>query len=267
MLALIAGQGRLPLYLADRLAQRGEAFDIYCLAGQEIDDPGRPYEVFRLEQLGTFIQTLVERGAGEVCLAGAIRRPEIVASLIDAATLPMVMTLQQAIAAGDDGALRRVISLFEDHGLRLRAAHEIAPELLLPASIPTRARPGPEHAGDLARAASALALLGQGDLGQGCVVAGGQVVALEAAPGTDFMLETLAATPFGGNGILVKAPKPGQDLRADMPTIGPATVAGASAAGLAGIVIVAGGVLVLDAPEVIAAADAAGLFLWVREAL
>ncbi len=152
--------------------------------------------------------------------------------------------------------------------------------------------------------------MGAADIGQALVVAQGQVIAVEAQPGTDWMLASLlarggerlptgglfddpfgvAADVFGGpavmprrgrdpalppGGVLYKAPKPGQDLRADLPAIGPETVRGAAAAELEGIVIEAGGVMLLDRAATVAAADreatvaaadAAGLFLWVRRA-
>ena len=69
----------------------------------------------------------------------------------------------------------------------------------------------------------------------------------------------------GAGGVLFKGPKPGQDRRADLPTIGPETVLGAQNAGLRGIVLDAGGVIVLDRARVIEMCDQAGLFLTIRE--
>ena len=268
-LALIAGRGRLPQILAERLRASGEDFALFCLQGQGAESGlaqgGAAPETFRLERLGSFLESLPVRGFSRACLAGAIHRPAIDPAQIDAATAPLVATLRQALASGDDAALRLVIALFERQGLMIEAAHQIAPDLLPPVGTPTRARPGRSHDADIARASAALALLGQGDLGQACVVAGGQVVGLEAAPGTDFLLQSLAGQPLARGGLLVKAAKPGQDLRADMPAIGPETAAAAARAGLAGIVLQAGHVLVLDRAETIAACDREGLFLWVRE--
>jgi DUF1009 family protein len=72
--------------------------------------------------------------------------------------------------------------------------------------------------------------------------------------------------PAGARGVLFKGPKPGQDRRMDLPAIGPGTVEGAAAAGLGGVVVEAGGVMILNLAATVAAADAAGLFLWAREA-
>ena len=145
-----------------------------------------------------------------------------------------------ALRAGDDGALRVIVSLFENAGLRVRAASDVLPALLLPEGVPTRARPSDLDGADAARGETIVAALGRADIGQGCVVAEGQALAIEALPGTDWMLqslqmpggERLATLPAGG--LLYKAPKPGQDRRIDLPTIGPETLRNAAAAGLRG---------------------------------
>ncbi len=264
MLALIAGQGRLPAYLAERLAARGAPFVICEMRGFPTAATGAPLLRFRIEHLGSLMDDLQARGVSEICLAGAVRRPVVEEAALDAATRPLAPRIARAIASGDDAALRIVLEIFEERGFAIRGAHELAPELLPPAGIPTRARPGEGHRRDISLADAALARLGAADIGQACVVAGGRVVATEGPAGTDAMLAALPREARGG--LLAKAPKPGQERRADLPTIGPGTVAAAARAGLGGIAIEAGGVLVLERDEVIEACDGAGLFLWVREA-
>ncbi|WP_116082000.1 LpxI family protein [Tropicimonas sp. IMCC34011] len=262
--ALVAGSGRLPAILQARL---GPEALLCSVEGVAAGLDRAPDMVFRLETMGSAMAEMGARGATRVCLAGAMRRPAIDRSAIDEVSRPILERLLPELGKGDDAALRAVLSAFEAAGLTPIAAHEIAPDLLPPAGCPTRATPGPDIEADRVRAAGIVRALGASDLGQSCVVAGGQVLAVEAAPGTDWMLDTLAGEvpgrPDGARGLLWKAPKPGQDLRADMPAIGPETVTRASAAGLAGIAVQSGGVLVLDLPEVIARADAAGLFFWV----
>ncbi len=274
MLVLVAGQGRLPGLLAERLDAEGRDHRIAELDGFAMDGRGsRPVISFRIERLGSFLAEIQALGATEVCFAGAVRRPALDPSAIDAATLPLVPRMMAALQAGDDAALRTVMAIFEEAGLRVTAAHEVVPELLPPEGMLTVAEPSDRDRSDAARAAAIAAATGAADVGQACVVAAGQALALEAWPGTDWMLQTLAAaraTPSGlpdgapGGGILYKAPKPGQDRRADLPVIGPGTVRATAAAGLTGIVLEAGGVMVLDRAETIAAAEKAGLFLWVR---
>ena len=242
--------------------------------------------------------TLRDMGVTEVCMAGAVRRPDIDASLIDAATVPLIERLTAAMGMGDDAMLRIFIAMIEDAGLRVIGADDIAPDLLQPPGVPTAGQPDSRHRADAEFATGVIATLGQADQGQACVVRDGQVLAREARGGTDAMLAALCGrhdpTPMEGDpllwavdlaaetadlltgqiaadvalpgqgGLLFKAPKPGQDRRVDLPTIGPATAMRAAEAGLDGIVIAAGGVMVLDATQVVEILDANGMFLWVR---
>ena len=171
-----------------------------------------------------------------------------------------------------------MIGIVEGFGLTIVAPQDLAPDLI---DVPSVGAPSDRDRSDIARARSVIAALGAVDVGQGCVVSAGQVLAVEALPGTDWMLASLAATAHPAPdatpdrdvshrlptfsrpaaGVLVKAPKPGQDRRVDLPTIGPETLRRAAAAGLSGIAVERGGVLVLDAGEVARTAIDAGLFV------
>ncbi|GHG80680.1 LpxI family protein [Pseudodonghicola xiamenensis] len=261
MLALIAGRGSLPVAIARAQTQPA------LICALEDNGPDR-LEVdlwFRLETLGSLIAELKQRGATQVCMAGAIRRPQIDPAAIDAATLPLVPVLTEALQRGDDGALRAVITLFETAGITAVPAQEAAPGLLIGASTPTVSQPTEAHHRDARRGAEIVVAMGAADIGQACAVLNGQALAVESVFGTDWMLATLFDRPDEGGGILYKAPKPDQDRRADLPAIGPDTVRGAADAGLDGLVIEAGGVILLDPDAVIAACDRMGLFLWSRE--
>ncbi|MDE4096306.1 LpxI family protein [Phaeobacter gallaeciensis] len=262
MIALIAGRGALPLEICNRLSER----PLVCaMAGSE-PDALDPEITFRLEQLGSFLARLTSAGVTEICLAGAVSRPAIDPAAIDAETLPMVPVLQAALGAGDDGALRAIMELFESAGFAVRAAHDVAPDLLMQPGVPTRIQPGELDKADAARGTEIVAAMSAADIGQSCAVRSRQAVAVETVFGTDWMLETLIRRPDGQGGVMVKAPKTGQDRRADLPTIGPATVEKAAAAGLSGIVLEAGGVIVLEQEAVIATCDRLGLFLWLCDA-
>jgi DUF1009 family protein len=262
MQALIAGSGLLPPAIVGAASQR----PVVCaLEGMGPEDLAVDIW-FRIEQLGSLLETLRDQGVTGVCMAGAIRRPPVDPAAIDAATMPLVPIIQQAIAGGDDGAMRAVVAIFERAGFQITAAHDIAPDLLLPAGCPTTTHPGDDVDPDVARAKAVHDAIAPLDVGQGCVVYKGQVLAVEGLFGTDWMLSSLTARPDGAGGVLFKAPKATQDRRVDLPTIGPDTVRKAAEAGLRGLVIEAGGVIVLDQPAVIAECDRLGLFLWVREA-
>jgi UDP-2,3-diacylglucosamine hydrolase len=257
-LCLIVGAGRLPRLLA---AAHPEARVLGLEGFAEFG------ETFRLERLGTVLARLRAEGIRRVCLAGSMRRPVVDPARLDAATRPLAARLAAAMAAGDDGALRVVIALLEEAGLDVVGAAELLPDLLAGPGPLGAVAPNAAAEADAGRASAVLAALAPVDVGQGCVVAGGHVLAVEALPGTDWMLAGVAdlrraGPPVPAGGLLLKRPKPGQDRRVDLPAIGPDTVALARRAGLSGIAVEAGGVLVLDRAEAVAAADAAGLFLW-----
>lgn len=260
MLALIAGAGMLPGLVAARLSVP----PVVCALDGFAPDTLAVDVGFRLETLGSLLAILRENGVTEVCMAGGIARPRIDPSAIDAATLPLVPVIQQAMAKGDDGALRAAILIFEQAGFVVRAAHDIVPGLLPDAGCPSVAQPSESDRADAARAAHIGAALSEADLGQACVVLNRQALALEGKFGTDWMLRSLTTRPDSGGGLLFKAPKAGQDRRVDLPAIGPGTITAACAAGLSGVVIEVGGVMVLDLPATLAECDRLGLFLWLR---
>ena len=180
MLALIAGTGDLPPALIARLPER----PLVC-ALQGVD-PAIPAEIrFRLEHLGTFLQTLHAAGVTRICMAGAVRRPEVDPSQIDPATAPLVPRVIAAMAQGDDGALRILISLLEEHGFDVVAAHEIAPDLLPAPGVLTEAAPTKAHRSAAQVGDACVAAMGAADTGQACLVRNAQVVATEGPDGTD----------------------------------------------------------------------------------
>lgn len=177
-----------------------------------------------------------------------------------------------AAAKGDDALLRYLIAEFEHEGFRVEGAQDVSGGLTLAAGPLGENLPGPEHEADIRRAVAVAKSIGELDIGQGAIVARGVVLAVEAQEGTDAMLRRCASLPAALKGtsdhrlgVLAKWPKPIQERRIDLPTIGVATVEGASAAGLAGIVGEAGATLVLDRPGVIAAANRLGLFIFGME--
>jgi DUF1009 family protein len=298
-LALFAGRGDLPKAVADSLHEMPLVFAL----DDTPPDAVEPALTFRLEHLGRLLGELRARGVTEICFTGAVRRPRIELAEIDAATLPLVPALQRAVQPGDDGALRAIMTVFEQAGFTVRGAHEIAPDLLPPDGVLGAVEPHGAIGIERLTARRVLSDMARIDEGQACVIRGEEILAREDARGTDAMLTDLAkprATamppsddPFnwimdqvgevlddaadwlsgdaaekarlkGAGGVLVKGPKPGQDRRADLPTIGPRTIDAAAAAGLRGVVLASAGVMVLHRAEVVRRADAAGLFVSVE---
>ncbi len=260
--AVIAGEGRLAPAVVGAL----DAPLVFALDGLNPEVAATP---FRLERLIPFLDQLNDDGVEKVVFAGAIRRPRLEPELFDPRTMQLVPRIVAAMQTGDDAALREVLAVFEESGLSVVAVDQIVPSLVPQAGI-LAGEPSGADKKDVEAAAQLLAATGHLDIGQGTVVAQGLCMAMEALPGTEAMLDfvsryrDLRPNPKGAKGVLYKAPKPGQDRRIDLPTIGPDTVRQAAAADLAGIAWEAGGVILLERDRTIADAEAAGMFLWAR---
>jgi DUF1009 family protein len=269
-LAIIAGGGLLPSYVAEAARAAGENPVIVALK----DESDRRWEGYdhAVIAIGDFaaLEGLLNRyGIGRVVMSGSVRRRpewrEVRPTLRTLMKMPAV--IRTLLSGGDDTVLQMVIRLIEGNGRRVVGAHEIAPDLLAAVGPLGTAIPGEEDRRDINRAAEAAEMLGRLDVGQGAVAIGGRIVALEGPEGTDEMLERVAGLRAAGRisprrrGALVKLCKPQQDIRADLPAIGVSTVLNAKKAGLAGVAVEAGRSLVLDRAAVLKAADEAGLFV------
>ena len=269
-LALICGSGTLPYAVADAAAARGRRVVLFALHGWA--DPqrvaGYPHHWIALGQFGRFSRLAHSEGCRDVVFIGALTRPSIGQIRFDFATLRELPLIIRALRGGDDHLLSTIGKRMEEHGFRMLGAHEVAPDILMPEGILGRREPSARDRADIARGFAVLRATGAFDIGQACVVADNHVLAVEAAEGTDAMLDRVAelrgqgriAAP-AGTGVLVKAPKPGQDKRFDLPTIGPDTIAGVKRAGLAGLAVVAGGALVAEPQRLAELADRENLFV------
>jgi DUF1009 family protein len=194
-----------------------------------------------------------------------LRRPDIWRAGVDWGLIRHFPTIWGLTRGGDDSILRRVVRFFEGQGFTVRGAHEYAPSLLAPLGTLGAVRPTAEHEGDIARAQALLQATARFDVGQAAVVARGYVLAVEAAEGTDEMLKRCGQLRQWGrkgrSGVLVKLPKAGQELRVDMPAIGANTVENVAAAGLAGIAVASGQVIIADLEETVRLADKHGVFV------
>ncbi len=263
--AIIAGRGGLPAALVAAMdAPFVAALDGFVPDGVRVD------QTFRVERLVPFLRGLEDAGITRVVFGGAVTRPRLEPALFDPDTAQLVPQLMAAMQGGDDATLRAVLGIFEGFGFTVLGVRDVAPGLVPGAGVLT-GHASEADTRDAARAAAIVAALGAVDVGQGCVVQQGLCLAVEALPGTDAMLAGVAGLAglrpdaARGRGLFYKAPKPGQDMRIDLPAIGPDTVRAVVAAGLGGIVWQAGGVICLDQPQMIALADQAGVFLWARQ--
>jgi DUF1009 family protein len=268
-LGLVAGGGALPIELATLRQAAGEPAFVVRLRG--FADPA--LQAFDgadvgVAELGRCFELLKRAGCDQVCMVGQVNRPDFAALKPD---FRGVRALPGAIAAarqGDDALLRYLLRQFEAEGFTVVGAHEVTGEMLLSAGIAGEVAPDGISLADVEHGMRVAAAVGALDIGQAVVVAGGLVLAVEAQEGTDALLRRCAELPSAIRGdpsrrlgVLVKRPKPIQERRMDLPVMGVETLELAAAAGLAGVAGEAGGVLVLDKPAVIVAADRLGLFV------
>jgi DUF1009 family protein len=269
-IGVVAGGGALPFAVADSLIARGINPVLFALRGA--CDPVR-VERFRhhwisVGQYGRAVRLFRAENCRDLLFIGSLVRPGLSEIRLDWGTLRILGRVLAAFRGGDDHLLSGIGGILERDGFRMVGIRDVAPDLLMPEGCITRAAPDESTMADIARGREVLRALSPYDIGQAAVVIDGHVVGVEDIEGTDGLLARVARLRDEGRirakasrGVLVKAPKSGQDLRFDLPTMGPRTVEGAAAAKLAGIAIVAGNTLVVDPQVMIAAADAAGIFV------
>ena len=268
-IAVIAGSGRLPVDVAESLAAHDCSPFVVMVAGEASPElASYDHEELTVENFAGLAPLLKRQGITHAVFAGAIsRRPKLSALKPSLTLLRFLPRALAALVKGDDGMLRALAGAVETLGVKVVGAHEIAPDRLASEGPMTSLVPRKSDWRDLDVAAEAARAIGVLDIGQGAVAIGGRVIALEGVEGTDGMLERVKDLRSHGRlagktrGVLVKYAKPSQELRIDLPTIGPTTVIGAHAAGLAGIGVEAERSFVLDLPGVIAEADRLGLFV------
>jgi DUF1009 family protein len=263
-LGIIAGSGPLPVKVA--AAARAAGRGVFIIGLEGFADPALlaawPHEIRRLGAAARIIAALREHGCKDLVMIGPVRRPSLLDLRPDAEGAKLLARVGRAAFAGDDGLLAAVIRVLTEEGFAVIGAHEIIREAVAPSGVLTTAKPDAQAMTDIERGIAVARLLGAADVGQGCVVQQGLVLAVEAIEGTDAMLARAGALRREGiGGVLVKLVKPNQDKRADLPTIGPDTVRHAAAAGLRGVAFEARATILAEREACLAAADAAGLFL------
>lgn len=263
-LGILAGGGPLPGRVAAAARAAGRAVFLVGLDGYA--EPAVlapfPHAWARLGAAGRILGLLRAQGCRDLVLVGPVRRPSLLDLRPDAEGARLLARIGRAAFGGDDGFLAAIVRVLAEEGFRVLGAHEVLTEAVASRGVLGQHAPDAAALADIARGVAVARALGMVDVGQGCVVQQGIVLAVEAIEGTDAMLARAAGlTRPGPGGVLVKLVKPGQERRADLPTIGPATVRAAAAAGLRGLAVEAGGTLLTDRAGLIEAADAAGLFL------
>ena len=263
-LGIIAGGGSLPLRVVQAASAMGRPVHVVVLEGH--GDPaayaGQSHVTLRWGLAAQMLSWLKQHGVKEVVLAGNVARPSLLSLRPDAASMKLLGRIGRAAFNGDDSILRAVMKVLAEEGFEVIGAQALLAGLLPQAALLAGPMPDEMARADIARGIAVCHAIGAVDVGQSVVVQQGLVLGVEAIEGTDALILRAGALKREGPApILVKAPKPAQSVLADLPTIGPITVASARAAGLRGLAFQAGGTILLERETTIAAAEAAGIFL------
>jgi len=269
-LAIICGGGSFPAAVADAVARRGRRPVMFGIKGWADAAVIERYahHWIAIGQAGRFFRLARAENCRDVLFIGTLLRPPISQLRLDWQTIKLMPRVVRFFRGGDDKLLSGVAGIAETGGLRVVGVKEVAPEVFVPEGVLGRHIPSERDKADIARALAVIGALSPFDVGQAAIVANNNVIAVEAAEGTDNMLARIAdlrklgrVTSPPGVGVLVKAPKSGQDRRFDLPSIGPRTIENIARAGLAGLAVTAGSTMIAEADQAIAAADRAGIFL------
>lgn len=264
-LGIIAGGGAIPRMLIENCQKNGREFFVLAIDGNAdkdlINNSDVPHEWIRIGQAGTGFKRFSEEKVQDVVMIGTIKRPGFFDLVPDLRTTAFFAKVG-AKALGDDGILRALVKEIEAEGMCVKGIHEVMTELLVKEGVLGKHKPDKQAMIDIKRGIEVALELGRVDVGQGVIVQQGLVLGVEGIEGTDELIRRCGGYKRKGDGgVLVKLRKPQQDMRVDLPTIGPRSVERAKEAGLRGIVVHAGNSLIVDEADMIKAADKAGIFV------
>lgn len=263
-LGIIAGGGSIPKMLIEHCAAQGRDFFVLAIEGnadKALFTDDIPHQWIRIGQAGTGFKRFAEEKVQDVIMIGTIKRPGFFDLVPDLRTTAFFAKVG-AKALGDDGILRALVNEIEAEGMTVRGIHEVMSDLLVKPGILGHHKPDKQALVDIRRGIDVALALGKLDVGQSVVVQQGLVLGVEGIEGTDELIRRCGEyRRKGDGGVLVKLRKPQQDMRIDLPTIGPRSVSRAQESGLRGIVVHAGNGLIVDEAETIRLADKAGLFI------
>lgn len=268
-LGMIVGSGDLPRIVANHRKSLNDFIHVIVIKGFEeswVDE--FPHTVCGIAELGRMIKSMKQAECDTVTLIGNVRRPDFSKLKPDMKGIAELPGILKAARQGDDALLRRFVEVFEGEDFEVLGVQELLEDLVRPPEFLTEMRPDEETIADIRKSFDISGLIGNADIGQGSVVCRGLVLAVEAQEGTDEMLKRVAKLPAElrgtedeRRGVLVKRPKPIQERRIDLPTIGPSTIRLAGEAGLAAVCGVTDGALWVEMDEMTRLANAYGMAL------
>ncbi len=261
-LGIIAGKGELPRTILDACKKSGRSTFVLAFEGMDVDVAAD--KTVRLGALSEALNALRSAGCRELVLAGQMKRPSLTSLKPDAEGAKLLKRLSKAIFSGDDALLKALVGFLEDEGFTVVSAESITGEAIVASvGLLTTTAPTNQQFEDIAKGLKCVKTLGELDIGQALAIEHGYILAVEGAEGTDALItRTEHLMREKKQTVLVKASKPGQETRVDMPTIGPETITRLANCGFAGVAVEAGKTLVINQAETFARANKLGIFVY-----
>lgn len=261
-IGLIAGGGRLPVRIVDACRNAGHHVVTVAIENHADEILPKADLVVRMGAAGRIIDFFREAEVDELVMAGPVRRPSLAEIRPDGWGARFLFRSGAAML-GDDGLLSAISKELEKEGFRIIGADELLGDALASEGLIAGKEPDGTAQADITRGIEVLAAMAPVDVGQAVVVQSGLVLGVEAVEGTDELIRrTAGLRREGPPPVLVKAPKPQQDRRLDLPTVGATTVRALVEHGFAGLAIEAGGVMLMERDEVIGTVEESGIFLY-----
>lgn len=264
-LGIIAGSGDIPRQLILRCAEETRGVFVVAVEGETDASTveGIPHIWTRIAAVGHAIEKMREAGVRDLVLAGKIGRPKLSSLKPDALGAKLIAKLGLSLLGGDSRIFKTVVAFFEAEGFRIIGIHDIMQGMVASRGAIGKYIPDTQAMDDITHGIQVALAIGALDIGQAVIVKHSLVLGVEAVEGTDALIERCASLAGEGKGgVLVKACKPIQEQRVDLPTIGKQTVELLHKAGFAGIAIEAGRSLIADRNETIRLADELGIFIF-----
>lgn len=266
ILGIIAGAGDLPRTLVAACKASGRPYFLLAIEeaadGTTAEEAGMEHAWIRIGAVGKAVETLRAHGVEEVVLAGKVLRPKLSSLRPDLKGSKWLARLGSQMIMGDNELLSGVVRLLEEEGFRVVGVDDIVRDLIAPEGLIGSIYPDKRAQADIEFGVHIARAIGALDIGQAVIVHNQQVLGVEAVEGTDALITRCSVLrPDDKGGILIKAKKPQQDRRADLPTIGLSTVERLAEHGFLGVAVEAGSALIMNRRDVARTADQLGVFV------
>lgn len=239
--------------------ERGAPAYVVALEGDaraEVEELAQACVWLKLGAFNKAVRFFRSHGVTDVAMAGGVTKSRLFSRFRP--DMRALKIMARMLSMNDDYLLRTVAREFAKDGITIQPSTIFTPELLAPAGALTKNQPSPGQLADIRFGWPLAKAVGRLDIGQCIVVLNRSVVAVEAVEGTDETIRRAGRITKGG-AVVIKVSKPGQDMRFDIPSVGPRTIASMAQAGAAALAIEAGRTLVFNLDETVSAAQEAGI--------